>query len=724
MAIPMQGSWTVSVKSKNADFPQQFVIAGADSGNGTYVGTVGTSANVTGAHWRIQIQNNPGTGFSNSAEQIKFPTISGGNYRFDIESNDAGGDQDFNDLILTCSTPVTATDFVVYGHAKAYSGRCFLPCFPHWLVIDSDLVLREALTYPAIRKAIEQLYPERVRIKKPIPEPDPRPFVPMMIPLTEDRLIPEKRVQLLRLPPAEEVKPARGARDAAPAEKSLSLRTAAVSSLREAASLEFDRAAIGSIIDKIVPLCSIESLAGYPIRFEEYDRTVAELGGGPYTGTGTREDLGQAVTDRNGNYVFRFTRSIAQFIEETNIDVAPGESEVVQSMPDLIVKLLDAMAPGGVAFESAPYWNVPVFKRIDLCFRKPPRTGCQGGRNIQALGAIRLGIAATVFDSEGRITCTDTTLPDVPQARCAAWAGAVRLFGCFIGSATKVTQYTIRHRRLTSSGWSSWEFYQEGMFLQKIGFLVPQQIGPFDRNLELDNLGALKPAKAYDNIEMDLAWAASDWFLKAVISTNAGTPPYAPSPGTVQFQLQGYDASNNFVVGATDTVTLYIDNTTPELDLLSVQMGSQAGGDCALFDLSGEPNPAVLTVRFKAKQDRGFLSSYSLSVKKGNIGDFPIKTTTGPMGEASGALSRSYTHGSATSCARLFGTRAPDEPLADGAGYVTAYIIPSPSGNWLAPGQTFCTFSVNVGANMRVTNGYNSADYGYGPDTYLLGIQE
>jgi hypothetical protein len=129
-------------------------------------------------------------------------------------------------------------------------------------------------------------------------------------------------------------------------------------------------------------------------------------------------------------------------------------------------------------------------------------------------------------------------------------------------------------------------------------------------------------------------------------------------------------------------------------------------------------------VRFKAKQDRGFLSSYGLSVKKGNIGDFAIQTTTGPMGEASGALSRSYTHGSATSCARLFGTRAPDEPLADGAGYVTAYIIPSPSGNWLAPGQTFCTFSVNVGANMRVTNGYNSADYAYGPDTYLLGIQE
>src|SRR4029079_9463128 len=99
MAIPMQGSWTVSVKAKNADFPQRFIIAGADSGNGTYAGALSTSpVLVTGAHWRIQIQNDPGGGFIDSADQIKFPTVSGGQYRFDIESNDAGGDEDFNDL--------------------------------------------------------------------------------------------------------------------------------------------------------------------------------------------------------------------------------------------------------------------------------------------------------------------------------------------------------------------------------------------------------------------------------------------------------------------------------------------------------------------------------------------------------------------------------------------------------------------------------------------------
>src|SRR5262245_12068605 len=722
MAIPMQGSWTVSVKAKNADFPQRFIIAGADSGNGTYNGALATPpVLVTGANWRIQIQNDPGGGFLDSQDQIKFPTVSGLQYHFDIESNDAGADADFDDLILTCSTPVTSTDFIVYGNARSYSGRCFLPCLRDILVIDTEFTLAQALTYPPIRKAIEKLYPERVRPPR-IPRPDPPPpFIPMIIPLADDRLIPDKRVQLLRLP--EEAPQTRSAKDAQAPAQTFSLRTAALSRATAIPSLEIDRVGIGSIIDKIKLGCTIETLAGFPIQFEEYDRTVAELGGGPYTGTGNRENLGQAVTDRNGNYIFRFTRDIGDFLEEADVDVAAGEDEVVQSMPDLIVKLLDAMAPGGVDFESAPYFNVPVLKRINLCFRKPQRTGCQGGRNIQALGAIRLGIGATVFDADGRITCTDTTLPDVPQARCAAWAGSVRLFGCFINGQRPVTQYTIRHRHRTSTGFSSWEFYQEGMFLQKIGFLIPQQIGPFDRLLEVVNGGPLIPAKAYDNIELNLAWAASDWFLKAVISTNGGTPAYAPSPGTVQFQLQGYDAAGNFVVGATDTVTMYIDNTFPDLDLPSVQMGSQTGGDCALFDLSGEPNPAVLTVRFKAVQNQGFLGSYNLSVRKGNIGGFPITTTTGPVGEASGALSNHYTHGGTTPCSELFGTRPPDEPLADGADFVTAYVIPS-SGNWLANDQNFCTFSVNIAATMRRTNGYNSAEDSFGPIQYLLGIQQ
>ncbi len=63
MIIPMQGNWTVTVKSKNATFEQQFVITGANSGNGVHPGTVETSVNVAGSQWSIAILANPGTGF-------------------------------------------------------------------------------------------------------------------------------------------------------------------------------------------------------------------------------------------------------------------------------------------------------------------------------------------------------------------------------------------------------------------------------------------------------------------------------------------------------------------------------------------------------------------------------------------------------------------------------------------------------------------------------------
>src|SRR6185437_8738349 len=101
MIISMQGNWTVKVKSKSASFPQRFIISGAISGNGVYAGDTSTAAvNVTGDIWSIGIQNDAGHGFQLSDTRIKFPTLSGSDYVFDIQSNDAGNDLDFNDLIL------------------------------------------------------------------------------------------------------------------------------------------------------------------------------------------------------------------------------------------------------------------------------------------------------------------------------------------------------------------------------------------------------------------------------------------------------------------------------------------------------------------------------------------------------------------------------------------------------------------------------------------------
>ena len=104
---------------------------------------------------------------------------------------------------------------------------------------------------------------------------------------------------------------------------------------------------------------------------------------------------------------------------------------------------------------------------------------------------------------------------------------------------------------------------------------------------------------------------------KAVINTTL--PVYAPTPGPLDFRIEGYTSAGVKVAAADDTITLYIDNPTssnPDFDIDSVSMGVQNGGDCALFNLGGSPN-LPLTVRFHANQTEHFMDSYALSVRTG-----------------------------------------------------------------------------------------------------------
>ena len=68
---------------------------------------------VTGDQWSISIEHNPGIGFQLSDTRIKFPRKIGDDYVFDIESNDSGGDTDFNDLILECRSTALINDYMI-----------------------------------------------------------------------------------------------------------------------------------------------------------------------------------------------------------------------------------------------------------------------------------------------------------------------------------------------------------------------------------------------------------------------------------------------------------------------------------------------------------------------------------------------------------------------------------------------------------------------------------
>jgi hypothetical protein len=466
------------------------------------------------------------------------------------------------------------------------------------------------------------------------------------------------------------------------------------------------------------------------LRFQEYDRTNAELAGGPYTGEGNRENLGVCVTDKNGNYIFRFSRSIAQFLEEADVDVAVGEDEVLQAQPDIIVQFLDPGATTGVAYESAPYWNVPLLKRINVCIPKGNLgrlpTACQGENAIQAIGNIFIGAPQpdgtrvgfnNFLGAEGRITAKNT-LPGTPQARCAAWAGILDLFACFLDQPD-VHYYTIRfRRRLPDMSWSPWAFFQQEYRHPKIANIhLPGYNGdivgplPGAPHLHVDG-GTAVPVPTYLNIENDNAWVFTHRDRKAFIYSWL----YAPEPGVVEFRIEGYNSGGHKINPADDTIRLFIDNTSPVYQIIDVTMLGQAGSDCALFILpAGQPG-APLTVRFKANQMQGFMNSYALSVRKGNIGSFGI-SGTGP-----GATSDNYIHGDDLLCNQFQGTL--DDPTADAYGVVTANIEPTAGSGWLEANQPFCTFAVNLGCSTRVTNGYNTAVYDYGPTQYLLGIQK
>src|SRR5690242_7361521 len=108
MPINMQGAWTVSVNFKEpGSTPQRFTISGAATGNGTYAGAMATTpVSVTGASWAITVEHNPGSGWVTSFDQITFPTRSGGQYSFNIQANDDDIDPVFDDLVLTCTTPI------------------------------------------------------------------------------------------------------------------------------------------------------------------------------------------------------------------------------------------------------------------------------------------------------------------------------------------------------------------------------------------------------------------------------------------------------------------------------------------------------------------------------------------------------------------------------------------------------------------------------------------
>lgn len=724
MAITMQGNWTVRVKSKSASFAQRFQITGSDFSDGNYTGDVSTPAVfVTGNQWSINIQNQPTSQpWQDSHQRISFPSTAGGLLKFDIRSNDAGVDQDFNDLVLTCSMPVSSSEFILYGSVQTYAGPClFNPCYPWYYVIDTPAALNKALNVPELRRILEKLYPERIPPYIPrIPMPDPPPdFKPIILSngLTNKAGGVEFRsratnasmpTEALRLQAANPKKRSSDTLDVGALEESLAAQLGATfhTTATNAAPLKLgsdlissaDQRKVASIADKfkLAFFCDNDPAPGLLLRFQEYDRTDSEKLGGPYTGSGARENLGLAVTDEAGNYIFHFSRSPEDFAAEID-DMASGEAFSTQIRPDVIVQVLGTgMA---VNFETAPYFNILNLRRIDLCVPREqvhPSGGCAGDRVIQRVGDVIVLHSAlsghpNTLDFDGRITCRNANAPAVD---CAGWRGDLRMYACF--GKPQVFSYTVRFFRQGID--SDWQFVDEKFKLNHIpDFAVGYTgtpVGPTLRSVHVDG-GALVTRPTYDNHEGDSNWIEND--LKLILNSFLYRP--ADSPGSVDFKIEGYDSSGARVVGTDDTIRLFIHNQNFYLgrpgnskgDIEAITMGTTTLGDCALFVLS-DPR-AELTVSYRAVDPQGFLHSWGLSVTRGNNVNIPVTVSSGvtPKNFASDGTPCSFR-----------GTR--DEPTANVDDYILTGLQPT-SGNWLPDGQNFCAFAFTLTANDRVTDG-------------------
>ncbi len=718
MSIAMQGSWTVRVKVKEAfSTNQRFIIAGANTGNGVYDGATATPAvNVTGDAWSITVQHDPGSGFVDSYDQIAFPTRSGGNYQFDIQANDDDVDPVFDDLILTCSTPVTFEDFLVYGNLSWYQGCWYSPCNPPWyFVIDSPIALANALQRPALRSVIEELYPARVLPPNPNP-PDPGPFRPMVLPVGGRSNLPAKQAQVFEGPSGQVDKKA-GMTAQSMKSRILSANTPSVSS-----NVSISAAALTPLRD-LALYCHTGPLPQYVLRFQEYDRTAAELAGGPYTGTGPRRNLGVATTDRNGNYIFRFTMSLSEFLYEIFDDTAPGENPFVQVMPDVIVQVLEGSS---VIYETAPYWNIPNFDRINICVpwglvHLGP--ACQQGQIIQSIGNITVGPLAggtrvtsnTFLGTTGEITSYSTL---GPQVRCAAWAGQLYLYACL--DNPQIVTYTISYKRQGDADANAKfviDDYSPYHSAPAPIYWVQQSVGPTIRTLTVD--GVSRSVPSYFNIETDPSNVWMDRWLLLKAQINSGTcQADLGSAGAIEFRLIGYRSDGSQV--ADDRITLYVDNNgvdqylDPTVSMIT-SGGTVTQGDCALF--TADPPNAPLEITFRSNQAEGFMDTYTLYMYKGAGNPFAIARVSG------GQFSGSYVHGDNLLCNSFRGTL--DDPTygSPTPDAVTVEVGPAGGGNWLTDAQTFCAFSINLSATVRITDGQTvPGPYYSGP--ILIGIQK
>lgn len=735
----MQGTWVVQATSKSASYAQRFVIQGSSNLTENFTHEIKPSdltlpryeVTVHGDNWVIDIQNKPkGKNWRSSEMQVTPPVKSGGVYQFTIESNDAGSDADFNDLILTCYTPVTGTDFIVHGKARYYDWRCIAnPCFESVLGIDTLAGLKEGSKVSALRDALLAVYPEKVSrlLRNPGSAEATRRFKPVIIPLTETAQDTRREAVTMRLEPStievntEPRKKEKLSFDAPRDIKVVSYATAAASEKLSRSN----RVDLSRYRDRLEWNCHIHPLPSVEIRFFEYDRTTAELTGGAFTLEGNREFLGSTFTDRNGYFIFRYQRSLLDAAQEVYADLSTGlgEDYVVQSKPDLILQLFGDEDPSTPLYETGLYRNVDFLHYINICIPDSaletiPFVCGDNDNMIQALGRVELGVPGNDLHADGKITCS------ILGQLCAAWRGVVEMKGCMRNA--DIYYYTIRYKKAGETD-AKLKVIPDNLTQYRYVAADSSVSAPVDvtteANLDIKNDSTKVKMKAFFNCENYLGddpanpiiWRESARRIKAKLSTGRYFEADAPSSGSLEFVVNTFDKDGNHLPYE-ERVPLYFDNLYPDADILDdVQAAGQTLGHCALFKLSDRQMNEPIVIKILVDHETGFIHNYRVSMLKGAVGGNAIVvreadvglSAVGKMSSSPNNTGRNFVETTPNCLTGFRGTLNEPDAEIDTAGYYTIELEPASSNGWLEPDEDFCAFSIELHGHTRHTNGYN-----------------
>ncbi len=368
----MQGTWCITVKSKVALQLQQLEISGANSGNGIYEMRPDMSPVLaTGDNWTIDIKADLGNGFSNLDEQIRFPYKFENKYRFDIDATTADADG-YQNSVLSCYTPQTISDFLIYGNVSAYDEPCFFNPYSHFcIVIETRHAFFEALKYDALRVAIKNLYLDRLskEILMSHSERVSESFIPIIIPVHDETIIPPSLGQVLKIDRSSNQKTEETDIE------NYSITTQEIFALvqPEKIKAKLNRQALSHLFDHVLPRSITEPLAEVELNFYEYIRTSAEFCGGSYSGEGKRKKLGSCISDPSGNFIFHFYKSSNPHLDSSVFKTRLSKNTAFQFMPDILIQMRKKET-NELIHETVPYWNIPLFKRINICFPKKKLT--------------------------------------------------------------------------------------------------------------------------------------------------------------------------------------------------------------------------------------------------------------------------------------------------------------------------------------------------------------